>query len=206
MPSLPSTPFEVHGGCFCTAITYTISIPALESRPLLREPPRRPFGPQTTVSDRLPLISIDHCNSCRRVAGGVIQVWFICPQKWASFSLLSRSANSEAEQRITSNSTADVLRPSKELEESTFVKRFDSSEHAHRIFCGRCGTPLSFLYSGDDDEMVKEENWGPHFDVALGTFDRESAEIEGMRPGRQGWYKEALPWVKQVLEEGGKSL
>ncbi|KAE9378255.1 hypothetical protein N431DRAFT_435418 [Stipitochalara longipes BDJ] len=206
MSSLPSTPFEVHGGCFCNAITYTISIPALESRPLLREPPKRPFGPQTSASERLPLISIDHCNSCRRVAGGIVQVWFICPQKWAAFSLLSRNPTSGTEEQITSKSTAEVLRPSKELQESTFVKGFDSSEHAHRIFCGRCGTPLSFLYSGDDDDMVKEENWGPHFDIALGTFDKESTEIEGMRPGRQGWLVDGIPWVKHVFEEGGKSL
>ena len=203
MSSLPSTPFEVHGGCFCNAITYTISIPSLSSRPLLREPPKRPFGPQTTASERLPIISIDHCNSCRRVAGSIVQVWFICPQKWAAFSLKSRAEGGE---RITSKSPAEVLRPSKELEETTFVKGFDSSEHAHRIFCGRCGTPLSFLYSGDDDEMRKEQNWGPHFDVALGTFDKESAEIKGMRPSRQGWYADGIPWVKQVLEEGGKSL
>jgi hypothetical protein len=203
MSSLPNTPFEVRGGCFCNAITYTISIPALASRPLLREPAKRPFGPQTAGTERLPLISIDHCNSCRRVAGGIVQVWFICPQKWAAFLLASRS---DVEERITSKPPAEVLRPSKELEETTFVKGFNSSEHAHRTFCGRCGTPLSFLYSGDDDEMANEENWGPHFDIALGTFDKESTEIEGMRPGRQGWYAEAIPWVKQVLEEGGKSL
>jgi len=46
---------------------------------------------------------------------------------------------------------------------------------------------LSFFYSGDDDEMASEENWGPHFDIAVGTFENESVEMEGMRPGRQGW-------------------
>jgi hypothetical protein len=40
------------------------------------------------------------------------------------------------------------------------------------------------LYSGDDKKMAKEESWGPNFDVAVGTFEKESIEMEGMRPGR----------------------
>ena len=202
MASLPSTPFTLQGGCFCKAISYTISIPALSSRPPLDKPPVLPFGPQSEASKRLPIIGLDHCNSCRRVSGSIIQCWFICPQRWATFSLLSRSS----EERITSTPTAEVLRPTKELEESTYIKAFDSSTHAHRTFCGRCGTPLSFLYSGEDDEMVKEENWGPHFDIAFATFERESLEVEGMTPGRQGWREDGIGWVKRVFDEGGKSL
>jgi hypothetical protein len=212
MSSLPKTPFSVHGGCFCKAITYTISIPAFESRPLLdsdRHPPKHAFGAQTNVAARLPVISLDHCNSCRRISGAIIQAWFICPQRWATFSLLARNTSSDSntsEERITPKTTAEVLRPSKELEEATYIKVFDSSEQAHRTFCGRCGTPLSFLYSGLGDEMSKEENWGPYFDIALGTLEKESAEIEGMRPGRQGWLDDGIGWVKQVFDEGGKSL
>lgn len=209
MSSLPVTPFEVHGGCFCKAITYTISIPAFESRPEHRQPPRNPFGAQTKVAERLPVISIDHCNSCRRVAGVVVQAWLICPQRWATFSLLARNFGPDsnaAEERITPKSTAEILRPSKELEEQTYIKAFDSSEYAHRTFCGRCGTQLTFLYSGPDDEMKKEENWGPHFDITLGTLEQESAEMEGMRPARQGWVIDGIEWVKEVFEEGGKGL
>jgi hypothetical protein len=212
MSSLPSTPFSVHGGCFCEAITYTISIPAFSSRPLLdpdRHTPKRPFGVQTQDAKRLPVISLDHCNSCRRVAGAIIQAWFICPQRWVTFSLLARNTSSDSnasEERITPKNTAEVLRPSEELKEATYIKAFDSSEYAHRTFCGRCGTPLSFLYSGPDDEMSKEENWGPHCDIVLGTLDKESAEIEGMRPGRQGWFDDGIEWVKTVFDEGGKSF
>jgi hypothetical protein len=138
-----------------------------------------------------------------------VECWFICPQPWATFSLLSRnptSSTSANEERISSFSTAAVLRPPKELEESTFIKGFDSSEHAHRTFCGKCGTHLSFLYSGDDDEMAKEENWGPHFDIAVGTFEKQSLEMKGMRPGKQGWYAEGIEWVKRVFDEGENSL
>jgi hypothetical protein len=152
------------------------------------------------------MIDLDHCNSCRRVAGAIVQCWLICPQKWATFSLLSRATKPAGEERITSISTAEVLHPNEELEKLTFVKGFDSSEHAHRIFCGRCGTPLTFMYSNDDDDMKKEENWGPYLDIALGTLEKESAEMEGMRPGRQGWFADGIEWVKKVFDEGGKSL
>jgi hypothetical protein len=206
MSSLPSTPFVLHGGCFCKAITYTISVPALSSRPPIPDLPTRPFGPQTTVAERLPMIDLDHCNSCRRVAGAIVQCWIICPQRWVTFSLLSRTDSTPGEERITSLTTEEVLCPSKELEERTFVKGFDSSEHAHRTFCGRCGTPLSYQYSGSDDEMTKEENWGPYVDIALGTLEKESVEMEGMRPGRQGWFGDGIEWVKKVFDEGGKSL
>lgn len=209
MSSLPSTPFVLHGGCFCKAITYTISVPDLSSRPFIPDIPARPFGPQTKVAERMPMIDLDHCNSCRRVAGTIVQCWLICPQKWATFSLLSRTDQTNSnttEERTASFSTAEILRPGKELEERTFIKGFDSSEHAHRTFCGRCGTPLSFMYSGTDDEMAKAENWGPYLDIALGTLEKESAEMEGMRPGRQGWFGDGIEWVKKVFDEGGKSL
>lgn len=203
MASLPVTPFVLHGGCFCKAITYTISVPSLGSRPLIPNPPKRPFGPQNQTMESLPIITLDHCNSCRRIPGAIVDCWFVCPQPWATFSLLSRAL---PESRITSSTTAEVLRPTKELEDATFVRGFESSEHAHRTFCGKCGTHLSFYYSGEDDDMAREENWGPHFDVAVGTFEKESVEMEGMRPGSQGWWDEGIGWVKDVLREGEKGL
>lgn len=65
---------------------------------------------------------------------------------------------------------------------------------------------MSFFYSGDDDEMAREENWGPHFDIAVGTFENESVETEGMTPGRQGWWEEGIGWAKGFLGEGEKAL
>jgi len=202
MASLPTTPFVLHGGCFCKAITYTISVPALESRPVIPDPPKRPFGLQNKVTERLPIITLDHCNSCRRISGSIVECWFVCPQSWATFSLLSRSLESHP----IPPTTSEVLRPSKEVERVTFIKAFQSSENAHRSFCGRCGTHLSFFYSGDDDEMAREENWGPYFDIAVGTLEKESVETEGMTLGRQGGGEEGIGGVKGVLGEGEKAL
>ena len=96
----------------------------------------------------------------------------------------------------------EYLRPSKELEETTYVKAFQSSEYVHRTFCGRCGTHLTVFCSDVDDEMAREENWGPHFDVPVGTFEKESVEMPGMRPGRQGWWEDGIGWVKEMIGEG----
>jgi hypothetical protein len=80
--------------------------------------------------------------------------------------------------------------------ENTYVTVFQSSENTYRTFCGKCGTHLTFYYEGDDDDMASEEHWGPYFDVAVGTLERDSAEMEGLRPGRHSWWDEGLEWVK----------
>jgi hypothetical protein len=209
MTSLPITPFVLQGGCFCKAITYTISVPPFASRPLIPEPPKRPFGPQNEVTERLPIISLDHCNSCRRISGAIVECWFICPQSWTSFSLIPRKSSSEPSSHqagSTPRTTSEIVRPTKDLEEMAYVKAFQSSENAHRTFCGRCGTHLTFFYSGEDDDMAAEENWGPYFDIAVGTFDTESAEMRGLRPGMQSWWGEGIGWVREVLGESERSL
>ena len=208
MASLPPTPFNLHGGCFCNAITYTISVPTLESRPLVPNAPKRPLGAQTETDKRLPMIALDHCNSCRRISGSILECWFICPQSWMQFCLLPLNAKNATSGVLTSDDktedcifpvTQDVLTPGKELEEKTYLKGFISSEGAHRTFCGRCGTHLTFHWTGDDDDWVLE-NWGPHFDVAVGTFDKDSVEMEGMRPGRHSWWAEGIKWVQEMVE------
>ena len=205
MATLPLTPFTLQGGCFCNAVRYTISVPALESRPLVTESvkPKNPLGPQGEATKRLPIITIDHCNSCRRVSGTMFECWFICPQTWISFSLLPRSSKGqdEAESRITPASALETLRPGAGLLETTYLSHFSSSKDVHRTFCGRCGTNLTYHDSGDD-EMAAEDKWGPNFDVALGTLDKESAEMEGVRPTRQGWHEYGIGWVKQMVGNG----
>jgi hypothetical protein len=208
MAALPTTPFTLTGGCFCNAVKYTVSVPDVASRPTLPEPPKFPLGPQTEDCERLPIISIDHCNSCRRIAGTVIQSWFICLQRWTTFSLLSRSktgadADADSEVRITPTTTLDALRPSKEILETTYLSYFSSSKDVHRTFCGRCGTGLTFHYSGEDDEMAAEDKWGPYFDVALGTLDEESTKVEGLRPTRHGHCDDGIGWVKEMVELWG---
>ncbi|KFY05444.1 hypothetical protein V491_09123 [Pseudogymnoascus sp. VKM F-3775] len=204
MASLPTTPFTLSGGCFCNAVKYTVSVPEFASRPILPKPPKLPLGPQTEDSKRLPIISIDHCNSCRRVAGTVMQTWFICLQRWTTFSLLPRSATgTDSETRITPTTAVETLRPSKEILETTYLSYFSSSKDVHRTFCGRCGTGLTFHYSGEDDEFAREDQWGPYFDVALGTLDKDSTKVEGVRPTRHGHCDDGIEWVKEMVEVWG---
>ena len=206
MESLPAHAFDIHGGCFCKAVTYTVSVPALESRPFTRDPPVRPYGPQTETLKRLPIIALDHCNSCRRIAGSILECWFICPHSWTQFFLLLRSSShptsgalaSSGQARQVKPSTQEVLTPDKDLEHETYLKGFQSSEGANRTFCGRCGTNLTFYWSGEDDPP---DGWGPHFDVAVGTLEKESVEMQGMRPGRESWWKDGIPWVQEMIGE-----
>jgi len=103
---------------------------------------------QTEVMQRLPIITLKNGRPTRS-----------CSEADTS----STPAGEEA--RITSMQSSEVLHPAKELKERTFIKGFQSSEHSHGTFCGRCGTHLSFYYSGEDDDMVAEDKWGPHFDI-----------------------------------------
>jgi hypothetical protein len=65
---------------------------------------------------------------------------------------------------------------------------------------------LSYYYAGEDDEMRLEENWGEYFDVAVGTFEKDSVEMDGMRPGRESWVGDGIEWVGRILKRGEKEL
>ncbi|KUJ16963.1 uncharacterized protein LY89DRAFT_684953 [Mollisia scopiformis] len=204
MATLPTAAFKLHGGCFCNAITYTISVPDLTSRPLNPSKPSKPLGPRNEVNARLPCIALDHCTTCRRIPGSILQVWFICPQSWAEFSLQPRSHDTAT--TPIKISTSEFLLPDKDVQERTWVTGFQSSEFAHRTFCGRCGTHLSFFYTGLDQKLAEEANWGPYFDLVLGSLNKESLEVEGLWPDRQVWVGSGIEWVKQLVAEGEGSL
>lgn len=105
----------------------------------------------------------------------------------------------EAKEKITLP-TLEVLVPSEDLEDKTYLKGFSSSEGVNRTFCGRCGTHFTFHWKkGDDNETQKK--WGPYFNVAMGTFDKESLEIEGMRPTCQSWWEDGIKWVQEMIGE-----
>jgi hypothetical protein len=156
------------------------------------------------------MISLDHCTSCRRIAGALVESWFICPQSWIAFTLQPRSLESptpkvdnksaEDPEDVIKPATISFLKPDKKLTERTYLSYFASSEHSNRTFCGKCGTHLTFYYS------AKAANWGPFFDVAVGTLDRESLEMEGFGPSRQAWMSDGIGWVQRLLKDGEKSL
>jgi hypothetical protein len=202
MGTLPKEPFKLHGGCFCKAITYTISVPSLESRPLINRPLKDLIGPQNEVNERLPWIALDHCNTCRRISAAIVQAYLIIPLSWTQFTLLPRSVDPMA---VPANAPHieptinEYLVPQKELLESTHVRHFSSSEGVHRTFCGNCGTQLSYYCSDVYEGCMR---WGGHFDVFVGTLEKESVEMEGFYANRQGWTEFGIPWVKKLINEG----
>ncbi|KAG4418364.1 hypothetical protein IFR04_008506 [Cadophora malorum] len=211
MPALPETAFQLKGGCFCSAIRYTISIPELEARPKIPNDPKKEIFPPKKVSERLPMITLDHCTSCRRIGGTIIESWFICPQAWVQFTLQNRCATGNPASTSPDDSVKptmmEYLMPDRELQEKTYLTYFSSSEDVNRTFCGKCGTHLTY-YCSDPPAAIPPSrlHWGPYFDVAGGTLDREFLEIEGYRPNRYGWAEDGISWVKRLLREGERSL
>ncbi|EPE30019.1 Mss4-like protein [Glarea lozoyensis ATCC 20868] len=204
MASLPKTSFTLKGGCFCSAIRYTIQVPPLSARPIIPVEKDEPIGVQDEVTARLPLIDLDHCNSCRRISGSVLEFWLIIPQSWVRFSLLPKDpACGHAEP-----ATVDVVTGKSEILESTFLSSYSSSEGVKRSFCGRCGTNLTFHYTalGGMAKAAREKGveWEPHMDVTLGSLDREGLEMEGMRPTEVAFPEDGIGWVKRLLKEGEK--
>ncbi|KAL2067645.1 hypothetical protein VTL71DRAFT_15741 [Oculimacula yallundae] len=206
MPTLPETPFELNGGCFCSAIRYKISVPELELRPKVDSNPKAEISPPNKVSERLPMISLDHCTSCRRIAGAIIESWIIIPQAWVQFALQPRTNASTSPDQLIKPTTIEYLMPDKAIQEKTYLTYFESSETSNRTFCGKCGTHLTFYYSGTPGEQSMRNKWGPYFDVAGGTLDKESLEMEGYKPGRHVWADDGIDWVKKLLKEGENSL
>lgn len=205
MAFLPSKPLEFTGGCFCTAIRYTIKIPALAERPEAPGSLPTPTDKKGhTVPSCFPLIGFDHCQSCRRSCGAPIQSWVIVPHSWLSFKLQPRDAEragSYADPFIAMEAksyvTGEVASPSKEMLESTYLGMYESSPSVNRSFCSRCGTTLTYAYVGD-----RGQTWtlGPIMDIAAGTLDDE--HFEQIRPERHGWWEDGTDWVKKSLREG----
>jgi hypothetical protein len=200
----------LQGGCLCAAIRYTIEIPPVESRPpapnAAPTPVADPTGAVEKKTTLLPLIEIDHCSSCRLAAGSIIQAWIVCPKSWVSWRLLPRghSLHGEMVQRpkddeYQRHTTDDVVQPPVDMCKSTYLSQFVSSKDVHRGFCGRCGTTLTYCYTGPKPGWTLLER---NFDVALGTLDREFLELDGVRPDRQGWWSDGISWVRRMLRDG----
>lgn len=213
MSLLPDRAIVLKGGCFCSAVRYVVQIPALEDRPLAPGalpavlPKHQTDSPvqsdtdsvkRVTKDTRFPLIELDHCHSCRRACGSILQSWFICTEDWVHFEL-------ELQKDGTSKSfpTLQVVNPPKDVQEATFIRHYSGTAESERTFCGRCGTPLTFFFSGD-----RGQAWTlpPIFDIALGTLDQESFEAEGVQPDRQGWWSDGTAWVQHLLRNGDGGL
>ena len=73
--------------------------------------------------------------------------------------------------------------------ETTHLKTFATSNDVSRVFCGNCGTHLTFLQVAENQGGTK---WGGHFDIAVGTLEQESVEMKGFVSHRQGLWRMAL--------------
>jgi hypothetical protein len=207
--TLPKTPFQLHGGCFCSAIRYTISVPTLSERRALPQSPAnldRMLVPVNEVNERMPIIFFDHCASCRRVPGSIVESWIICPPEWVSFTLQPRTSASASpdDKDIIKLEAMEYLQTDESLPERTHLTHFKSSEHSNRTFCGKCGTHISFLKTGPMTPL--RSAMGSFFDVAVGTLDKESLEMEGFAPSMQAWDKDGISWVVKLINEGKKAL
>lgn len=200
---LPKTSFQLHGGCFCRSIRYNISIPALEERRQLPQAPAaldRMLVPVNEVNSRMPIISLDHCPSCRRVPGTILGSWVIIPLEWVTFELQAL----DAEKDTIKKDAMGYLETDTSLADATNLTHFKSSENSNRTFCGKCGTHLTFYKSGMLSPM--KQLLGNFFDISTGTLDKECLEMEGLVPGMQVWDEEGIPWVVKLVAEGKKGL
>jgi hypothetical protein len=206
---LPKTPFQLNGGCFCSAIRYTISVPELSERreiPKFGATPDRLLTPLNEVNERMPIVTLDHCNSCRRVPGVILDSWVICPPSWVEFTLQPRISSLESpdEKEPFKVEALAYLMEATSWPERTYITHFKSSECSNRTFCGKCGTHLTFWFDGPKSPL--RQALGDFFDIATGTLDKESVEIEGFSPIMQMWADDGINWVTKLVNEGKKGL
>ncbi|KAF3389843.1 hypothetical protein DPV78_011805 [Talaromyces pinophilus] len=224
MAFLPPQPMSLSGGCICKSVRYTINIPGLEDRSLVPRALPTPIakdkdGKAMTIPTRFPLIDLDHCDSCRRASGVIVQCWFICPTSWVTWEIQATEALSNGvsdvkvfkqvpsilaigplhpqQQCEGAKSLAEGNLTQKDLLSNTFLSHYSSSTSVTRTFCSRCGTNLTYFM-----DRPASSPFPPLVDITVGSLDRES--IEHIRPDRHCWWDEAISWIKELLWKGSE--
>jgi hypothetical protein len=165
---------------------------------LLQSQALHPLGPQTETEEHLPTILIDHGKDCRCIVGGIFVCWFICPKSWVKFSF--EPTNAPSEDRIETSANWEMSMG--EMDETTYMGVFESSENIYRNFCSNCGTHLTY----DWDRGAENDTRPKLLSIVLGTLDTESLSIEGVRPTREEWIKDGVGWVRKLVAEGSKNF
>lgn len=63
---------------------------------------------------------------------------------------------------------------------------------------------MTFFKTGLGGPM--RQAMGMFFDIAAGTLDKESVEMEGFGPVMQAWKDDGIPWAVKLVSEGKKGL
>jgi hypothetical protein len=207
MSKVPDEGLILTGGCYCSAVRYSVTIPALSERPIVL-PAAKNEGNGDIIP---PAIIFDHCNDCRKAGGAFVQSWFNCPRSWVKWSVpaskelfptpqgcIDDPASIKGGPRISLTTEDFVQRPA--LLES-FVTHYNSSPDIWRTFCTRCGTNLTYVCS-----KVRGFDTAPMVDLVLGSLDRESLEMPGVRPDRHFFWNAGIEWIQKVVSDGEVSL
>jgi hypothetical protein len=193
MSFLPKEAISLTGGCYCKAIRYTVKIPACKDRPAVPKALETPISASEKVETRMPMITIDHCNTCRSQAGCLVQSWVLAPVSWVSWEVLSKDDTVNESLQL---STIEAVGPatSEHLAGTTFVSKFNCTERATRSFCSRCGTNLAYVshkYLGTPMAFV---------DITVGSLDPESLEMA--KPDRHNWWDFGVRWIQDFVTKG----
>lgn len=190
MAFLPPSNLSLTGGCFCGAAKYTITIPALSERPLVPNAAPVSTSPTETTPTRLPIITLDHCQTCRRVSGAIITCWLIVPPSWLTWTLLNRDGSERRD-----IPAVEVCGPADAgTQGDHYVQHFRSSDRVIRTFCERCGTHLTYY------GLRRHGTPGAFVDVSVGSLDAGSFEV--VRPERHNWWENGVEWVRELVRWG----
>ncbi|KIV87429.1 hypothetical protein PV11_02974 [Exophiala sideris] len=191
MAFLPKEALTLTGGCYCKAILYTIKVPAWDHRPAVPNALETPISTTESVETRVPVVGIDHCNTCRQVAGAIVQCWLICPAGWVEWDVLPMDPGAEH----LHLSTIDAIGPLRdEAAPSTYVTRFNASDKATRTFCSRCGTTLTYISHKRIGTPLAT------VDITVGSLDAESLKLT--KPDRHNWWDYGVEWVQALFTKG----
>lgn len=142
-----------------------------------------------------------------------MQAWIITPVDWVSFSftpklepLPSNVGPVEDLERVAAwrhpaLPASAIVKPTAELVRDTYLGSYSSNGQSWRSFCTRCGTGLTFYYSGDDTPG-DDVSGNAVMDVALGTLAQECLEQPWLKPHRHCHWDSGTAWVREMMYHG----
>ena len=191
---LPKTAFAIHGGCGCGAIRYTVNVPEFSCRP---QNPYRTHGVKLDEDLRLPMVTVDHCNDCRRATGAILPMGLV-----TEISTVEMTCEMRSDPETRKEMSAEELFNFETIaDHDVFLTCYKSSEKRSRWFCGRCGSSLA--YTIDPGAVPSEWGWPKMLDLWLGTVDREDLDDgDNLAPERQMWCDKGVGWIRRFARNG----